>query len=58
MNDKKIETIKYWLQPTNIKKVRGFFKFTNFYRRFVERFKRLVISFIEFIKNDKVFEWI
>jgi len=56
MNDKKIETIKYWLQFTNIKEVRRFFKFTNFYRYFIERFKQLTIPFIEFTKNDKTFK--
>jgi len=56
MNDKKIEVVKYWLQPTNIKEIRRFFKFANFYQYFVERFERLTISFIELTKNDKVFE--
>ena len=56
MNDKKIETIKYWLQPMNIKKIQGFFKFVNFYRYFVKKFRQLTISFIKFIKNDKTFK--
>ncbi len=56
MNDKKIEVVRYWLQPTNVKEIRGFLGFANFYRRFVERFGRLVISFIELTKNDKAFK--
>ena len=56
MNDKKIEVIRYWLQSINVKEVRRFLGFVNFYRRFVEGFKRLTILFIEFIKNDKAFE--
>ena len=56
MNDKKIEVVRYWLQSTNVKEIRGFFKFINFYRRFVKRFKRLIIPFIELTKNDKAFE--
>ncbi len=56
INNKKIETIKYWLQPTNIKEIQRFFKFVNFYQRFVKRFKRLIISFIKLTKNDKTFE--
>ncbi len=56
INNKKIEIIKYWPQSMNIKEVRGFFKFVNFYRHFVERFERLTISFIKLIKNDKTFE--
>ncbi len=58
MNDKKIETIRYWLQSINVKEIRGFLKFVNFYRHFVERFKQLIILFIKLTKNDKVFKWI
>src|SRR6266699_6726136 len=58
MNDKKIKTIRYWLQPTNIKEIRGFLRFVNFYRYFIEGFKRLAIFFIKLIKNDKTFKWI
>jgi len=56
MNNKKIEVVKYWLQFINVKEVRGFLKFANFYRRFIERFRQITILFIEFIKNNKVFE--
>ncbi len=56
INDKKIKIIRFWPQSTNVKKIRGFFKFVNFYRHFVERFKRLTIPFIEFTKNDKTFK--
>ena len=56
MNNKKIETIKYWLQSMNIKKVRGFLRFANFYRCFIKRFGRLTISFIKFINNNKAFK--
>ena len=58
ISDKKIEAIRYWLQFTNVKEIRGFFGFANFYRRFIERFRQLTISFIELIKNDKTFEQI
>ncbi len=56
INNKKIEVVKYWLQLMNIKEVRGFLGFVNFYRCFVEGFGRLIILFIERTKNDKVFE--
>ncbi len=39
INNKKIETVRYWLQPTNVKKIRGFLKFANFYQRFIKIFK-------------------
>ncbi len=56
ISDKKIEAIRYWLQPTNVKEIRGFFRFINFYRYFVKRFRRLIISLIELTKNNKVFK--
>ncbi len=56
INNKKIKAIKYWLQPTNIKEIRGFLKFANFYQRFVKGFGQLTILFIELIKNNKAFE--
>ncbi len=58
MNNKKIEIVKYWLQFTNIKEIRGFFGFINFYRYFIERFGQLIISFIKLTKNNKGFKWI
>ena len=58
MNDKKIEVVRYWPQPINVKEIQGFLGFANFYRRFVEGFGRLIIPFINLIKNDKTFEWI
>ncbi len=58
INNKKIEVVKYWLQFTNVKEVRRFLKFANFYQYFIEKFERLIIPFIEFTKNDKAFEWI
>ncbi len=57
MNLKKVETIKSWLKLTNVKEVRRFFKLTNFYRRFIKKYRRLAIPFIELTKKDKVFEW-
>ncbi len=56
ISNKKIEAMKYWLQPINIKEIRGFFKFANFYRYFIKRFGRLTIPFIKLIKNNKTFE--
>jgi hypothetical protein len=58
MNDKKVEAIRSWPVPINIKEIRGFLGFTNFYRHFIERFGRLATSFIKLIKKDKIFEWI
>jgi hypothetical protein len=57
MSDKKVEVVWSWPTSTSIKKVRGFLGFANFYRRFIERFKRLTTLFIKLTKKDKAFEW-
>jgi len=56
MNDNKIEAVRSWPIPTNIKEIKEFLGFVNFYRRFIEGFGRLAIPFIEFTKKNKAFE--
>jgi hypothetical protein len=56
MNDKKVKVVWSWPISTNIKEVKGFLRFANFYRRFIEGFGRLAIFFIKLIKKDKAFE--
>jgi len=56
INNKKIKEIKYWLQLINVKEIRRFLGFVNFYRCFIEGFERLAIPFIKFIKNNKTFK--
>jgi hypothetical protein len=57
MNNTKVEAVRSWPIPTNIKEIKGFLRFTNFYRHFIERFGRLTTSLIELTKKDKAFEW-
>ena len=56
INDKKVETIRSWPISTNIKEIRGFLGFANFYRHFIEGFGRLTVPLIEFTKKNKAFE--
>ena len=36
MDQKKVETVLAWPVPDNVKAVRGFLGFANFYRRFIQ----------------------
>ena len=56
MSDKKVETVRSLPISTNVKEIKGFFRFANFYRCFIEGFGRLIAPLIEFTKKDKVFE--
>jgi len=39
----KIEAIKDWPQPTNVKKIQSFLGLVGYYQRFVEGFSKLVL---------------
>jgi hypothetical protein len=56
INDNKVEAVWNWPVSTNIKEIRGFLGFANFYRCFIEGFGRLAVLFIELTKKDKAFE--
>jgi hypothetical protein len=53
----KLAGIKDWPAPMNVKGVRSFLGFGNFYRRFIGHFAELAHPLNELTKKDKVFEW-
>jgi hypothetical protein len=46
MNFKKIETIQNWQTPSCLIDVQAFIKFSNFYRRFVRNFSKIIASMV------------
>ncbi len=57
MNFSKINIIVNWFILINVKNVQSFLNFTNFYRRFIYDYSRIVISLIHFIRKDVLFIW-
>ena len=57
MDPKKVETIKNWETPLNVKDVQSFLGFVNFYRRFIPRFSAIASPLTALIKKDKLFQW-
>ena len=55
MDSVKISTIINWPTLVNIKDVQSFFKFTNFYKKFIYNYSKIATSLIHFIKKDVVF---
>ena len=55
MQTLKVKVIKHWPVPTNVKKVRGFFRYINFYRQFIKNYRGLAKPFINLTKKDKEF---
>ena len=46
MDEEKIQTIKEWKEPTNIKGIQSFLGFANFYRRFIQDYSRITTPLI------------
>jgi hypothetical protein len=53
MNSKKLNTIADWPFPSNLKELRRFLGFTNFYRNFIPRFSNVAGPLTTLTKKDK-----
>jgi hypothetical protein len=57
MDPTKLAGIRDWPAPTNIKGVRSFLGFGNFYRRFIGHFVEIARPLNALTKKDQPFEW-
>src|SRR5258706_354573 len=57
MDPKKLAGISDWPSPKNLRQVRSFLGFGNFYRRFIERFSHTVRPLTTLTKKDHHFDW-
>ncbi len=57
MDPTKIQAVKDWAIPTNLKEAQGFLGFCNFYRRFIRNFSKIVRPIVQLTKKDVAFEW-
>ncbi|GLB45344.1 putative retrotransposable element tf2 155 kda protein type 1-like [Lyophyllum shimeji] len=57
MDPTKVAGIKEWPTPTNIKGVRSFLGFGNFYRKFISHYSDLARPLKELTKKDKPWDW-
>ena len=51
IDPKKITTIKDWKVPTSVKKVQAFLGLANYYRKFILRFKHIILPLINLTKK-------
>src|SRR5688572_30467227 len=57
MDPTKIEAVKNWLVPRNLREVRGFLGFANFYRRFIQDFARISRPLNDLTKKSIPWQW-
>lgn len=57
MDPVKVRGISEWPQPRNLKQVRGFLGFANFYRRFIKDFARIARPLNDLTKKNVPFLW-
>ncbi|KAH0607988.1 uncharacterized protein H6S33_002040, partial [Morchella sextelata] len=57
MSEDKVEAVKEWPVPENIKAVQAFLGFANFYRRFIEVFSKVCKPLTDLLQKDKKWYW-
>ena len=57
MDPTKVEAVTSWPTPRNLKEVRGFIGFANFYRRFIKDFSKIARPLHDLTKKDTPFLW-
>jgi hypothetical protein len=57
MDPMKLAGIHDWPAPTNVKGVRSFLGFGNFYRRFIRHFAEIARPLNALTKKDQPFKW-
>jgi len=57
MSQAKVQSIRNWPVPRNVKDVQAFLGFANFYRRFIEGFSKICKPLTDLTQKDRVFDW-
>ncbi|GJF00822.1 polyprotein [Phanerochaete sordida] len=57
MDPAKVKAVTEWPTPMNLKDVRGFVGFANFYRRFIKDFSKICRPLHDLTKKDTPFNW-
>ena len=56
-NPKKIQLVKDWPEPTNLKQLRGYLGLTGYYRRFIKDYSKVALPLTNLLKKNAPFNW-
>jgi len=56
MDEEKIQNIKEWKEPTNVKGIQSFLGFANFYRRFIRDYSKITTPLSSLTRKEKGWE--
>lgn len=57
MDEKRVQAIVEWPKPKNLKELRVFLGFANFYRRWIEAYSRTTVPLTDMFKANAKFDW-
>ena len=57
MDPEKVKAVREWPAPKNLKEVRSFVQFCNFYRAFVNNFADITVPFNNLLKKGVAWQW-
>ena len=55
--EEKLKVVREWKVPKDVKNVRSFLGFANYYRRFVYKFAEVAHPLIELTKKGVAWQW-
>ena len=57
MDKEKVQAIRKWPEPRNLKEVQAFLGFANFYQRFIQGYLQICTPLTKMTKNEQPFHW-
>ncbi len=57
INFRKVQAVVKWSTSTNLTQMQFFVNFCNFYRRFIKNFSKIILSLVQLIQKEVIFEW-
>ena len=57
VDERKVEVIKKWPNPTNLTELRSFLGLASYYRKFVKNFSAIASSLTTLLRKDIPYEW-